>query len=68
MDKLFLSENACFSTIKVKLVDETMQSNYSYVILHLRGKTLLILTVFYIVETFVLGPSIHPHIRGLDHS
>ena len=46
MDKPFLSENACFSTIKVKLLDETMQSNYLCVNLHVRGKTLLILTVF----------------------
>ena len=35
-----------FSTIKVKLVDEMMQSNYLCVILHVRRKTLLLLTVF----------------------
>ena len=35
-----------FSTIKVKLVNEMMQSNYLCVILHVKGKKVLILTVF----------------------
>ena len=35
-----------FSTVKVKLVDEMMQSNYLCVILHVKRKTLLLLTVF----------------------
>ena len=35
-----------FSTIKVKLVDEMMQSNYLCVILHVKRKKVLILTVF----------------------
>ena len=34
------------STIKVKLVDEMMQSNYLCVILHVKCKKVLILTVF----------------------
>ena len=40
--KPFLSENACFfqlfPTIKVKLVDELMQSAYLCVILHVKHK------------------------------
>ena len=35
-----------FSTIKVKLVDGMMQSNYLCVILHVKRKKVLILTVF----------------------
>ena len=35
-----------FSTIKVKLVDEMMQSNYLCVILHVKRKKVLIVTVF----------------------
>ena len=35
-----------FSTIKVKLVDEMMQSNYFCVILHVKRKKVLILAVF----------------------
>ena len=34
------------SGIKVKLVDKMMQSNYLRVILHVKRKKLLILTVF----------------------
>ena len=35
-----------FSTIKIKLVDEMMQSNYLCVIFHVKREKLLILTVF----------------------
>ena len=35
-----------FSTMKVKLVDEMMQSNYLCVISHVKRKTSLLLTVF----------------------
>ena len=35
-----------FSTMKVKLVDEMMQSIYLCVISHVKRKTLLLLTVF----------------------
>ena len=35
-----------FSTMKVKLVDEMMQSNYLCVISIVKRKTLLLLTVF----------------------
>ena len=35
-----------FSRIKVKLVDDMIQSNYLCVILHVKCQTLLILTVF----------------------
>ena len=35
-----------FSTMKVKLVDEMMQSNSLCVISHVKRKTLLLLTVF----------------------
>ena len=35
-----------FSTTKVKLVDEMMQSNYFCIILHVKRKTLLPLTAF----------------------
>ena len=35
-----------FSTVKVKIVDEMMQSNYLCVILHVKRKKLLLLTVF----------------------
>ena len=35
-----------FSTMKVKLVDEMMQSIYLCVILHVKRKTLLLPTVF----------------------
>ena len=43
--KPFLSENACSFNNK-KLVDEMMQSNHLCVILHVKCKKVLILTVF----------------------
>jgi len=47
--KPFLTENASFSmfsTMKVKLLDEMMQSAYLCVILHGKHKKLIFITVF----------------------
>ena len=54
-----------FSTIKVKLADEMMQRNYVCVILHVKRKKILILTVF---TLFLILDKIQDGSQDGDHA